>query len=180
MLALSVTAFAVAAPDILVVGGTETLPKVFAGGVLQLYRHPEQRAALVKDPSLIPAAFVEIARYEMPTQFLTRTVGRDLELRGQKLREGQGVLLLYRSANRDEHEFEEPDRFDIHRRAPRILTFNHARHRCLGAHIAQMEGRVLLEELLVRAPEYAVDEANAVRIRSEFFRGFDRLPLVFH
>ena len=86
---------------------------------------------------------------------------------------------LWVSANRDEREFDEPDRFDIHRRAPRILTFNHARHRCLGAHVAQMEGRVLLEELLSRAPGYEIDETNAVKIRSEFFRGFDRLPVVF-
>ncbi len=165
--------------SILVVGGTETLPKVFAGGVLQLYRHPEQRAALVKDPSLIPAAFVEIARYEMPTQFLTRTVGRDLELRGQKLREGQGVLLLYRSANRDEHEFEEPDRFDIHRRAPRILSFGHGTHICLGQNAARLEAKIMYEKLLAAVPEYEVLEDEIVRARSEFVAGYHEMPIVF-
>ena len=165
--------------SILVVGGTETLPKVFAGGVLQLYRHPEQRAALVKDPSLIPAAFVEIARYEMPTQFLTRTVGRDLELRGQKLREGQGVLLLYRSANRDEHEFEEPDRFAIHRRAPRILSFGHGTHICLGQNAARLEAKIMYEKLLAAVPEYEVLEDEIVRARSEFVAGYHEMPIVF-
>ncbi len=165
--------------SILVVGGTETLPKVFAGGVLQLYRHPEQRAALVKDPSLIPAAFTEIARYEMPTQFLTRSVGRDLELRGEKLRAGQGVLLLYRSANRDEREFDEPDRFDIHRGAPRILSFGHGTHICLGQNAARLEAKIMYEALLAAVPEYEILEDEIVRARSEFVAGYHEMPIVF-
>jgi len=163
-----------------VVGGTETLPKVFAGGVYQLWRHPDQRAELAADLSLAPDAFWEMLRYEMPTLMLGACAERDTEIGGgTKIPAGQKIMHLWVSANRDPREFDDPDTFDIHRRAPRILTFNHARHRCLGAHVAQMEGRVLLEELLTRAPEYEVDEANAVKIRSEFFRGFDRLPIVF-
>lgn len=162
------------------VGGTETLPKVFAGGVYQLWRHADQRAQLVADPSLVPDAFWEILRFEMPTLMLGACAEQDTEIGGgTSIREGQKIMHLWVSANRDEREFEDPDHFNIHRRAPRILTFNNARHRCLGAHVAQMEGRVLLEELLARAPEYEVDEENGVRIRSEFFRGFDRLPIVF-
>ena len=84
----------------------------------------------------------------MPTQFLTRRVARDHELRGHKLKKGQGVLFLYRSANRDEREFDQPDRFDIYRKPPRILTFGHGTHVCLGQHVARLEGRVILEELL--------------------------------
>ena len=165
----------------MVVGGTETLPKVFAGGLFQLAKHPDQRKELAGDLSLAADAFWEMLRFEMPTLMLGACAEQETEIGGgTRISKDQKVMHLWVSANRDEREFGEPDRFDIHRRAPRILTFNHARHRCLGAHIAQMEGRVLLEELLVRAPEYAVDEANAVRIRSEFFRGFDRLPLVFH
>ena len=86
-------------------------------------------------------------------------------------------MFLWACANRDEREFEDPDRFDIHRRAPRILSFGHATHRCMGANIAQMEGRVLLEELLRRVPEYEVLEGRAVSIRSEFFRGYVSLPI---
>ena len=163
----------------LVVGGTETLPKAFAGGVLQLHRHPDQRAELAADPARIPDAFTEIARYEMPTQFLTRRLTRDVELRGQKLRQGQGVLFLYQCANRDEREFEQPDRFDIHRRAPRILSFGHGTHICLGQHAAKLEARIMYEELLRAVPEYEVVEDEVVRARSEFVAGYHEMPIVF-
>jgi len=165
--------------QILVVGGTETLPKVFAGGVIQLHRHPDQRAELVADPSLIPTAFQEIARYEMPTQFLTRSVGRDHELRGQRLQAGQGVMFLYRSANRDASEFADPDCFDIHRRAERILSFGHGTHVCLGQHAARLEAKVLYEELLAAVPEYHLDESEVVPERSEFVAGYVAVPIHF-
>jgi hypothetical protein len=163
----------------LVTGGTETLPKVFAGGVLQLHRHPEQRAELVADPSLLPAAFTEIARTEMPTNFLTRTIAKDLVLRGQRLRAGQGVMLLYRSANRDEREFPEPDRFDIHRRPPRILSFGHGTHVCLGQHVARLEARIMYEELLRAVPDYEVLEGEVVAARSDFVAGYLAMPIAF-
>lgn len=165
---------------LMVIGGTETLPKVFAGGVYQLYTHPDQRAELARDLSLAKDAFWEMLRVEMPTLMLGACAEQETEIGGgTKVPAGQKIMHLWVSANRDEREFDDPDRFDIHRKAPRILSFNHARHRCLGAHVAQMEGRVLLEELLLRAPEYEIDEGAMVRIRSEFFRGYDRLPIVF-
>jgi len=163
----------------LVVGGTETLPKVFAGGILQLSRHPEQRRALCEDPSRIPDAFQEIARYEMPTNFLTRTLGRDVEVRGEMLREGQGVLFLFRSANRDAEEFADPDRFDIHRRPPRILSFGQGTHLCLGQHAARLEARVAYEELLARIPDFEVIEEEVVPARSEFVAGYLEMPIRF-
>lgn len=165
---------------LMVIGGTETLPKVFAGGVYQLWKHPDQRAAVAADPALVPDAFEEMLRYEMPTLMLGACADRETEIGdGVKLRRDQKVMHLWVSANRDEREFDAPDRFDVRRRAERILTFNHGRHRCLGANVARLEGRVLLEALLERAPDYEIDEAGARRIRSEFFRGFDRLPIVF-
>jgi cytochrome P450 len=157
---------------LLVVGGTETLPKVFAGCVDRLARHPEQRARVVADPGRVPDAFWEALRVEMPTQMLGRTLGEEVVLHGERLRPGQKAMFLWACANRDEREFADPDRFDSLRRAPRILSFGHATHRCLGQHVARMEGRVLLEELLARVPEYEVVLERAVRIRSEFFRGF--------
>ena len=163
----------------LVTGGTETLPKVFAGGVRQLFHHPDQRRELVTDPRLIPAAFSEIARTEMPTNFLTRTVAKDVVVRGRTLRAGQGVMLLYRSANRDEREFPDPDRFDIHRRAPRILSFGHGTHLCLGQHVARLEARIMYEELLAAVPDYEVVEAEAVPARSEFVAGWLAMPIRF-
>jgi cytochrome P450 len=163
---------------LLVIGGTETLPKVFAGAVHQLWRHPDQRASVAATPALAGDAFWEALRYDMPTLMLGSVAEEDAEICGTtQVRKGQKLMHLWVSANRDEREFPDPDRFDIHRRATRILTFNHGRHYCLGAHIAQLEGRVLLEELLARAPGYEVREDRAERIRSELFRGFSSLPI---
>ena len=166
--------------SLMLIGGTETLPKAFSAGVYRLYQNPDQRAEIVKDPSLVTAAFREVLRYDMPTQALGRTVRIEKDVRGQKLRPGQGVLFLWASANHDAREFPDPDRCAIHRRAPRGLTFGSGAHMCLGAHVAQMEGRVMLEELLAVAPEYEVLEDRATWIRSEVFRGFSSLPIRFN
>lgn len=163
----------------LIVGGTETLPKVFAAALYRLWQHPDQRAAVAADPSLAPGAFWEALRYDMPTQMLGRTLQGEIELHGTRMRPGQKVMFLWPAANRDEREFPEPDRFDVRRNAPRILSFGQATHRCMGANIAQMEGRVLLEEWLRFAPRYEVLEDQVVRLRSEFFRGFGALPVAF-
>jgi cytochrome P450 len=164
---------------LLVVGGTETLPKVFAGCIDQLARNPGQRARVAADPGLVPDAFWEALRVEMPTQMLGRTLREEVTLHGEKLRPRQKAMFLWACANRDEREFADADRFDVLRRARRILSFGHATHRCLGHNVARMEGRVLLEELLARVPEYEVLADRAVRIRSEFFFGFAALPIRF-
>lgn len=165
--------------NMLVIGGTETFPKVFSSAISRLAANPDQRAACAKDPSLIPDAFYETLRIDMPTQMLGRTVVRDFEMHGHTLKAGSGLLFLWGSANRDEREFENPDVFDLTRRAPRILSFGHGQHMCLGSHVAKLEGRVLLEEVLRGMPEYEVDEAGAKRLRSEFFRGYASLPMRF-
>jgi hypothetical protein len=162
---------------LLLIGATETFPKVFASGLLRLWQHPDQRRALARDPSLIPTALTEILRYDMPTQWLGRTIVRDHAVGGAKLRAGQVVLFLYPSANRDEREFADPDRFDIRRNAPRILTFGHGVHRCLGAFMARTEGRVLLEETLRAAPEYEVIEAECLRPPTDFVQGYSQFPI---
>jgi cytochrome P450 len=164
---------------LLLVGATETFPKAFSSAVLRLWQHPEQRAELVANPGLIPTALRECLRYDMPTQFLMRSVEADFELGGQTLRSGSSVMFLYPSGNRDEREFADPDRFDIHRNPPRILTFGHGIHRCLGANFAEMEGKVLLEELLRRMPRYEVDEAGIRRERTDFIHGMLNLPIRF-
>jgi cytochrome P450 len=164
---------------LLVIGGTETLPKAFAGAVHQLARHPAQRASVAAEPALCADAFWEALRIEMPTQMLGRTLRAEVVLHGERLRPGQKAMFLWACANRDEREFADPDRFDVARRAPRILSFGHSTHRCLGHNVARMEGRVLLEELLARIPDFELAEERAVRIRSEFFRGFASLPIRF-
>jgi hypothetical protein len=163
--------------SLFLIGGSETFPKVFANLARRLFEHPSQRAAVAADPSLAPDAMIEALRYDMPTQFLGRTVVRDIELHGEKLRAGDVVLFLYASANRDPREFRDPDNFDIARRPPRILSFGHGTHACLGIHTAKAEGRIALEELLRRDPEYEIDLAGAQRLRTEFVQGFSHLPV---
>jgi cytochrome P450 len=164
---------------LMLVGATETFPKAFGSTLLRLSQHKSQRAELIADPVLIPQALRECLRYDMPTQFLMRSVTRPFKLGGETLEPGQSVMFLYASGNRDSREFVEPDRFDIHRQSPRILTFGHGVHRCLGAHFAEMEGKILLEEVLKRIPDYEVDEAGIVRDRTEFIQGFTRMPIRF-
>jgi cytochrome P450 len=163
----------------LVIGGTETFPKTLANGVVRLWEYPDQRAALVADPSGIPDAYDEILRFDMPTQFLCRTLKRDVEMHGRTMRRGQGVMFLYASGNRDEREFENPDVFDIRRRPQRILSFGAGTHQCLGTHVARMEGRVTLEAILGRIPDYEVDLERADRLRTEFVQGYASLPIRF-
>jgi cytochrome P450 len=164
---------------LLLIGATETFPKALANAVSLLARHPDQRAELVADPSSIPRALRECLRVGTPTHYLLRVVSKPVELHGKKLSPGQAVMLMYASANRDEREFDDPDRFDIHRTLPRILTFGHGTHRCLGAFVAEMEGRLMLEELLRRMPEYEVDEAAGRKDLTDFLQGYSSLPIRF-
>lgn len=160
----------------LVIGSTDSFPKIFNAFVLELFRSPEQRAELVANPELISNAFREGLRYAMPTQFLGRVVKKPVQLHGQTFEPGQAVLFLFPSANRDDREFEEPDRFDIHRDSKRILTFGHGNHSCLGTHIAALEGELATRHLLERMPEYVIDESRITRLRSEFVAGIVGLP----
>ena len=164
---------------LLLVGGTDTFPKVMATALQRLEEHPDQRAELVANPGMIPQAMEECLRYDTPTQFLMRSVTKPIEVRGQKLEPGHSIMFVYPSGNRDEREFDDPDRFDIHRENARILTFGHGAHRCLGAHFAKLEGRVMLEEVLRRMPEYRIDHDSAKYLRTEFVRGHLQLPFEF-
>ncbi len=164
---------------LLIIGGSETFPKTFANATQLLAEHPDQRARVVADPSLIPDAYQESLRYWMPTQFLCRVVTNDLELRGQTLKEGQPVLFLYPAANRDEDEFDDPDVFDIDRKAKRILSFGAGTHACIGMHAAKLEGKICLEEMLAAFPEYELDLDNAERLVTDFVQGYASFPIKF-
>jgi cytochrome P450 len=164
---------------LLIIGGSETFPKTFANGVYRLFQHPEQRRRCAENPDLIPDAYLEMLRYDMPTQFLCRTLTQDVELHGQTMKTGSGILFLYASANRDDREFDNPDVLDIERRPQRILSFGAGTHACLGLFVAKMEGRICFEELLRRIPDYVVDEDGAERLRTEFVQGFASLPITF-
>ncbi len=162
-----------------IIGGAETFPKTFATSLMRLAEHPDQRAQCVSDPSLIPDAFLECLRYDMPTQFLCRSVTQEHQIHGQKLKPGNPVLFLYPSANRDPREFDDPDVFDIQRKAPRFLSFGHGTHACIGLHVAKMEAKVCLEETLKRHPEYAIDLDRAERLVTDFVQGFASFPIRF-
>ncbi len=162
--------------SMLIIGGTETFPKTFASTAHRLWQHKDQRAECIEDPKLIPDAYDEVLRYDMPTQFLMRVVTKELEIHGKKLTPGQPIMFLYPSANRDEREFQEPDRFDIHRRPARILTFGHGIHACIGRHFAKLEGRLCTEKLLSAAPDYEVLEDQLSRIQTEFVQGWEAMP----
>ena len=161
----------------LLVGGGETLPKIIAGGLLQLDAHRDQRDALVDDPALIPQAFEEMVRLEGVLQFVGRTLTRDAVVGEQQMHAGQRVLLLLQSANRDEREFSEPDSFSIHRSIPRQVGFGHGVHFCIGAHAARLVGIALLRGFLRRYPDHRPDRGAATRPPSEFQIGWTSLPV---
>lgn len=163
----------------MLVVATETVPAAVANTAALLARHPDTRRRVLADPSRIPAAWAESLRVDQPTNLLGRRVIRDRLLGGQRLREGQGVLLLWASATRDEAEFPRADAFDPERRPPRSLSFGHGIHKCLGEHLANLEGRVLLEELLAVAGEYEVRWEQAERMYGEFLCGYRQLPVAF-
>ncbi|MBY0402148.1 cytochrome P450 [Myxococcota bacterium] len=163
----------------LLVGGSETVPKIVAGGLRELAGMPEAIRALRASPELVAGAFEEMVRHQGVLQSVGRTALVDLELAGQRVRHGQRLFLLLQSANRDAREFPDPDRLDVHRRPPRHVGFGFGPHHCIGIHLARLEGRVLLEELLARVPEWHVDEAGVQRPPSEFQIGYTRLPIEF-
>jgi cytochrome P450 len=164
---------------VVLIGGTDTLPKALSATFHRLWQNPDQRRAVAADPSLVPDAFLEGLRLDTPTQHLGRTVIREVEFGGKRLLPGQKCMFMWASANRDEEEFDAPDTYDMKRRPPRMLAFGHGVHMCLGKHVALMEARLTLEEVMRRLPEYEIDEANAVRNRTEFVRGWTNLPASF-
>jgi cytochrome P450 len=161
----------------LFIGGSETLPKTVAGGAYELWRAPEQRAALVERPDAVAGAFEEMLRHQLPLQFVGRTLLVDTEVAGVPMRAGQRVALLLICANRDELEFDDPERFDAARAIDRHLGFGHGVHVCIGAHVARLEGAVLVQELLARCPDYEVVEGRLEREASEFHVGWARIPV---
>jgi cytochrome P450 family 142 subfamily A polypeptide 1 len=141
---------------LLLIAGNETTRNAISGGMSLLIENPGERQKLIDDPTLIPEAVEEMIRMVSPVQSFARTATQDTELRGEKIRKGDTVLMLYPAANRDPAEFEDPDAFRIDR-DPRHLGFGLGNHFCLGANLARMEMRVAFEELLRRLPdmEYA-------------------------
>lgn len=130
--------------------GHDTTSSTISGAIEQLARHPEQLDAVRADPTLIPGVVDEALRWVSPVKHFFRVVAEDTEFRGRHLSTGDGVMLLYPSANRDEEVFERPDEFDITRKPNKHIAFGFGPHQCIGQHVAKLEMRILLEELLPR------------------------------
>lgn len=166
---------------LVLVGGDETTRHVISGGMEALLRHPDQLAELQADLSLLPGALEEMLRWVSPIRNMNRTATCDIEVDGQSIREGDRILLLYPSANRDESVFPDPYRFDIHRSPNDHVAFGaYGRHHCLGAPLARLELRILFEELLTRIPDMQLaDDAPLPRRRGNFVLGLNSVPVTF-
>jgi len=160
----------------LVTAGNDTTKTMLSSGLLALLDHPDQLAELRQDPSLIAGAVEEILRWANPLHYFRRTVTADTEIRGVKLEVGQKLAMMYTSANRDEEVFADPHRFDIHRRPNPHLSFGIAEHFCLGVHLARLEGRVFLEELLATFPTIELT-GEPRRTRSNLNNALKELPV---
>jgi cytochrome P450 len=164
---------------LLAVAGNETVTKLVANAAIALHRFRDQRKLLLDDAALMPNAVEETLRWDAPSQFQGRTLTRDVELHGVTMPAGDFVLLLTGSANRDEREYSQPERFDVQRLIERPLGFGHGPHVCLGAALARLETRIAIEELLRLFPDFEVDEANVVRMHSSNVRGLSSVPITF-
>jgi len=164
--------------NLMIVAGNETTTKMLANAVYWLWRNPEQRTLVREDPTgRIPGWVEETLRFDNSTQMLARRVTGEIALHGQRLRANDRVLLLVGSANRDERVFERADQYDIRRDASQSLSFGRGVHFCLGAALARLEGRVVLEEWWRRFPDYEIEPEGAVRVHSINVRGFAALPV---
>jgi cytochrome P450 family 142 subfamily A polypeptide 1 len=165
---------------LLLVGGNETTRNTVAGGMLALMEHPEQRVRLDARTMPLWIAVEEFLRWVTPIMNFRRTATRDVELRGRRIQAGQQVLMLHSSANRDEDVWDDADVFDVYRDPNPHLAFGVGTHFCLGANLARLEIRILLEELLERLPDLRLAPgAEVERYRSTFIRGWSRMPVEY-
>jgi cytochrome P450 len=165
---------------LLVIAGNETTTKLLGNCLYALQQFPAEKAKLIAGPARIPDAVEETLRYEGSTQVMARTLRSDVELHGRNLHEGDKVLLLLGSANRDERRFESPDVFDVDRpRDHQHVGFGHGIHVCLGAALARLEMRCSVEAVLGRLPDYEIDPAGLARVHSGTVRGYSRMPMTF-
>jgi cytochrome P450 len=158
--------------------GNETTTRLIGWAGKLLAEHPDQRRELVEDRSLLPQAVEEILRFEAPSPVQARHVNHDVEHHGEVVREGSVMVLLNGSANRDDRQFLDADRFDIHREVSHHLSFGYGIHFCLGAALARLEGRVAIDEVLNRFPEWSVDWNGAIQAHTPTVRGREKLPVI--
>jgi cytochrome P450 len=163
------------------IGGTETVPKIAAHGLRELAARPEQLRAVRGDlENNVPKVVEEMLRYCAPAQWFMRTAHEPVTIAGQAIMPGQRAFFMVASALRDEREFESPDEFQWDRHIPRVLSFGHGMHFCIGVHLARMELQVLVDSFLRRVPDFSADmflADRAVRHPSSFQWGWNSLPI---
>ena len=164
--------------SMLAAAGNETTTRLIGWTGKILAENPDQRRQIVANRDLVPQAIEEVLRYEAPSPIQARSVARPSEFHGIQVPEGSVLVLLNGSANRDERRFVQPDRFDINRNIGHHLSFGFGIHFCLGAALARLEGRVALDEVIQRFPDWEVDYANAKQARTSTVRGWESLPVI--
>jgi cytochrome P450 len=164
--------------SVLAGAGNETTGRLIGWLAKVLADHPDQRRLVVEDRSLIPNVIEETLRFEPTGHASARFVTEDVDYDGTTLPAGSAVLLLMASANRDPRRFEDPDVYDVRRQDVVHLTFGYGLHFCLGAHLARLEGRVALDELLNRWPEWDVDDSGMKLASTSTVRGWERMPII--
>ncbi|MFZ2049502.1 MAG: cytochrome P450 [Solirubrobacteraceae bacterium] len=167
---------AVGMAHVIFAAAIDTTASFLNNTVYLLDRHRDQRRWLLENPDSLEPALEECLRFESPVQNAKRTVTKAVELNGSSMPQGATVAVLFGSANRDEHRYEEADRFDLQRPQQRTLAFGEGIHHCLGAPLARMEGRVAIGALLRVMPDYELAETPE-RFRSHVVRGFSRLVI---
>jgi cytochrome P450 len=164
--------------NIVAAAGNDTTKLLIGWTGRLLSDHPDQRRLLVDDPTRIPGAIEEILRFEPPPLQSCRYVARDIELHGEVVPEGSIMAMLLASANRDERHIDDPDQFDVLREPGQHFTFGFGAHYCLGQALARLQGRIVLEEVLKRWPEWELDEEGAEFVLHDAdLRGWDALPV---
>jgi cytochrome P450 len=159
--------------------GNETTTRLIGWAGKVLAEHPDQRRQIAEDPSLVPQTVEELLRFEPPAPHVARYVTRDVTYEGQTVPEGSVMMMLIGAANRDHRQFPpDGDVFDVHREIRQHLTFSVGTHYCLGSALARLEGRIALEEILQRFPEWEVDLDNALLSPTSTVRGWDAMPAV--
>jgi cytochrome P450 len=158
--------------------GSETTTRLISWAGKVLGELPDQRRQVVADRSLVPNTIEELLRYEAPGPQIGRYVPEDVEWYDTKIPAGSTMMFLVGSANRDDRHYDDPDRFDVNRAIDRHLTFGYGIHFCLGAALARLEGRVALDEVLQRFPDWEVDWSGARLARTSTVRGYETLPAV--
>ena len=161
---------------LILVGGDETTRHVVSGGIAQLVRNPDQRQKLLERPELLGSTVEEMLRWVTPIKTMARVTTEDTELRGQHLRQGQEVVLLYHSANRDEEIFDRPFEFDIERSPNDHVAFGFGTHFCLGASLARLEVSVMTERVMARMPDLELVGPTPMR-PANFITGFESMPV---